>query len=95
MGLLQECPLILAHSVHGDHRVRKFTWGLLREVVPDSTGDYPVLIRSSEHRSIGVGRWVGSPVGVAFEGDGRHGDTGPFGQTLLDLVVFGLALREP
>jgi hypothetical protein len=84
------------HSSLGDvdDRFSKSLRGFLREVVPNAARDVPVLIPAGEFVGIGAGVQVRCAVGIAFHGDGRHGDDREFGKPLFQVVVFRLAFRE-
>jgi hypothetical protein len=69
------------------HRLGKGLRGFLRQVVPDTTRDEPVLVFSGEFAAIGAAVRVWCPIGIAFKGDGGHRDGRPLGQPLLQRVV--------
>src|SRR6266498_186028 len=77
-----------------DDRVGERFWGFLRKVVPDAALDGPVRIRRGEFPGIGTRVRMWGAIGVAFEGDRRHGDHRPFGEPLLQIVVFRLAFGQ-
>src|SRR5436190_19270576 len=77
-----------------DDGVGKSFRGFLRKVVPDAALDCPVRIGAGELPGIGAWVRVRSAVGVAFEGDRRHGDDRPSGEPLLQVVVFRLAVGQ-
>ena len=54
----------------------------------------PVLVSARELAAIGCGFRMRRAVGVAFHGDGGHGDDRPFGELLFQIVVFRLAVGE-
>ena len=59
----------------------------------DAASDEPVVILAGELVAIGCARSVDCPVGVAFHGDGRHGDDRKRGQPLFEVVIFPLTIR--
>ena len=74
-----------------DDRLGKGLWGFLRQVVPHAARDEPMLIFTREFAAISRGFRMGRAVGVAFEGDGGHGDDRTFGEPLFQIVIFTLA----
>ena len=60
----------------------------------DAAGDETVVILAGELAAIRCAGRVGCPVGVAFHGDGRHGDDRKRGQPLLEVVIFALTIRQ-
>jgi hypothetical protein len=83
-------------SIRGniDHGLRKGLRGFLRQVVADAAADGPVRIFAREHFGIGAGFRMRRTVGVAFQGDGGHGDDRGASKPLFQIVVFRLAFRE-
>src|SRR5258705_11036311 len=71
-------------------RLRSF----LRQVVPNAAFDQPVRILAREFLGVGAGLRMRRAVGVAFHGDGRHGDDREFGKPLFQGVELRLAFRE-
>ena len=71
--------------------------GFLRQIVPHATLDDPVGILAREFLRIGSRIGVWCAVGIAFQGDGRHGDDRTFGQRLFQIVIlrFTLSQAEP
>ena len=69
---LRYSPLNTPRNI--DHRLREGLRGFLRQVVADAAGDGPVRIFPREHFGIGAGFRMRRAVGVAFHGDGGHGD---------------------
>src|SRR5208337_3303618 len=61
-------------TIDVNHGLGKRLRSLLRQVVADAAGDEPVVIFAGELVAIGCARRVDCSVGVAFHGDGRHGD---------------------
>src|ERR1700733_6346634 len=70
---------------------------LLRQVVPDTALDDPVLVLAGEFAGVGAGVRVRRAVGVSLQGDGRHGDGRKDGELPLQVVVsrFPFAQAEP
>lgn len=64
---------------------------LLRQVMSDAPGDQAVGVFAGKLSGVDFGIRMRRAVGVAFEGDGRNGDDGKFGQPLFQFVVFRLA----
>ena len=62
--------------------------------MPDATRDEPVCISARELLGVGAAVGVRRAVGIAFEGDGGHGDDGKFGELPFYRVVFRLALGQ-
>src|SRR5580700_10499158 len=57
-----------------DDRFGKGARGFLRQIVPDAARDGPVRIFAGELLGVGAGLRMRRAVGVAFHGDGGHGD---------------------
>ncbi len=81
-------------SVHVDHGLSKGVWSFLRQIVP-----YPALekarrIPARELLPVRTGFRMRRTVGIAFEGNGGHGDDRTPCQSLFELVVPRLALGE-
>src|SRR5262249_11440731 len=81
-------------SVDRDHGLGERLWRFLRKVVTDAARDQPVLIFSREFLLVGTRVGMRRAIGVAFEGDGRHGDDRSLGESLFNLVGLGLALSQ-
>jgi hypothetical protein len=69
----------------------KDLWGFLRQAVPRATRDEPMLIFTGEFAAISRGFRMGRAIGVAFKGDGGHGDDRTFGELLSRSSYFRLA----
>lgn len=67
---------------------------LPEEVVPDAACNEPVFIFAREFAAIRCIDGVGRAVGIAFHGDCRNGDNGTGGESLFEVVVLRLALRQ-
>ena len=78
-----------------DDRFGKRVWGLLRQIMPDAARDGSMRVFAGEFFGIGGGFGMRRAIGVALEGNGRHGDDRRFGKPLFQIVVFWLTLREP
>lgn len=76
------------------HCLRKRARRPLGEIVPNSSGNGSVLIFGQEHFCVTRRIWVRCAVGVAFHGDGRHGDDEALGELLFQIVVFRFAFGE-
>lgn len=72
----------------------KGLWGFLRRVVPDTTGEEPVLIFARELLCIRRRVWMWRTIGIAFNGDGRHGDDRTLRKPLFQIVILRLAFGE-
>jgi hypothetical protein len=77
-----------------DHRLHEGLRGFLWQVMTDATGEDPVRILSGELLRTSTGVRMRRTVGIAFEGDRRHGDDRTSGQLPLDLSVPGLAFSQ-
>ena len=64
---------------------------LLRQVMAHATVDQSILVFTGEALGIGFGGRMGSTIGIAFQGDGRHADRRERRQFLFQSVVFGFA----
>src|SRR5689334_2547092 len=90
-------PIVALHrSALGDvdDRFGEGPRRLLRQVVADAAGDHPVLVPARELPGVGARLRVRRAVGVALEGDGRHGDGRRRREPLLEVVVPRLPLGE-
>jgi len=61
--------------------------------VAEVADDEPVVILAGEFVAKGSAGRVDCPVGVAFHGDGWHGDDMKCGQPLFRVVIFPLTIR--
>ena len=80
-------------TVNVDDRLGKSLRSFLWQIVTDASGNEPVVILGGELAAIGCAGRVDCPVGVAFHGDGRHGDERKRGQPLFEVVIFPLTIR--
>src|ERR1700722_14456551 len=89
------CPR-LRRSTRGDvhDSLGEGLWRLLRHVVPDASGDGPVLVWPGEFLRVRRGLWVRRTVGVAFHRNRRDADDRALGEPLFEVVVFRLALDQ-
>src|SRR5262249_44030425 len=71
-------------------RLRSF----LRQVVPDAALDDPMRVFAREFLGIGTAVRVRRAIGIAFKGDGRHGDDRTYGKPLFKVVIFPLAFGQ-
>src|SRR5262252_7136847 len=83
--------------VHVDDGFREGFRSLLRQVVPDAARDGAMRVPARELRRVGAGSGMGRAIGVAFEGDGGHGDDGSGGELPFQIVVtwFAVGHAEP
>src|SRR4051812_38347020 len=91
------CTLYTARrsiSVDFHHGFGKGTGGFLWQVVPDTALDDAVCIFGREFLGIRAGGRVRRPIGIAFKGDGGHGDDRSLGEPLFQIVVLRLAFRQ-
>ena len=56
--------------------------------------DDPVRIFAREFLGVGTGVRVRRTIGIAFKGDGGHGDDRTFGKPLFQIVIFRLAFSQ-
>src|SRR4029077_8543294 len=77
-----------------DERLREGLRRLLRQVVPDASGDVPVLVWPGKFVRVRLRVRMGRTVGVAFHRNGRGADAGVLGQPLFEVSVFRLALGQ-
>jgi len=63
-------------------RLGKCLGRLLRQIVPDTSGDDPVRVLAGEFPGIGTGIRVRCAIRIAFESDSGHSDDRPFGKPL-------------
>ena len=80
--------------IHIDDGFSKRARCFLRQIVPDSAFDGPMLIFAREFLRIGAGLRVRCTVGITFEGDRRHGDDRRFGKPIFQIVVVFLPFSE-
>ena len=65
------------------------------QIVPDAARDDAVRIAAREFADIGTGLRVRCAIGIAFQGNRRHGDDRTFGEPLFQLVILWLAFGQP
>src|SRR4051794_3767326 len=68
--------------------------GFLGQIVPDAALDDPVRIFARELLGVGAGVRVWRTIGIALQGDGRHGDDRALGKPFFQIVIFWLAFGE-
>src|SRR6266566_1273902 len=66
----------------------------LRQIVPDTARDDPMLIFAREFAGIDTGVRVWCPISIAFQRHGGHGDGRSLGESLFQLVIFRLAISQ-
>src|ERR1700712_4035780 len=76
-----------------DDRLCESAGGFLGQVMPDSAVDKPMRISfAREFARIGAAIRMRCTIGIAFEGDGRHGDDRTDGKPLFKVSVLRLAV---
>ncbi len=63
--------------------------------MPDAARDEAVPISARELAGIGTGIRVRGTIGISFQGDGGYGDDRECGKPLFQIIIFGLAFRQP
>ena len=63
--------------------------------MPDAAIDGSVRIFAGEFLKIGAGLRVWRTIGIAFKGNGGHGNDRTYGEPLFQIVIFWLALVQP
>src|SRR5450755_3662356 len=81
-------------SVDIDDRLGKGQRRFLGQIVPDAARDDAVRIATHEFPGIGTGLGVWGPIGIAFQGDRRHGDGRSCGEPLFQLVIVRLTCSQ-
>jgi hypothetical protein len=71
-------------------RLRSF----LRQIVSHAARDRTLRIFAGEFSRISTGIRVWGAIGVAFHGDGRHGDHGTLRQSLFQVVILRFTFRQ-
>ena len=82
-------------AVDVDHGLREGLRGFLWQIVADAAGDDAAVIFAGEF--LAIGRWVRRvrrTIGVAFEGDGGHGDCGKLRELLFEFVILRFAVSK-
>ena len=82
-------------SIDVNYGSGKRFWSLLWKVVTDAAGDDPACIFACELLAIGCRvRRVWRTVGIAFKGDGGHGDGRKLSELLFEFVILRFAFRQ-
>jgi hypothetical protein len=81
-------------SVDIDDRLSKGLGSFLGQIVPDAARDDPVRISTREFPGIDTGVRVRCTIGIAFKGNGGHGDVRTCGEPLFQLVIVRLACSQ-
>src|ERR1700741_1047482 len=78
-----------------DDRLREGLRRFLRQVVADAARDGPVLVLAAESLGVGTRIRARCAIGIALQGNGRHGDVREFGELLFQRVELGFTLGQP
>src|SRR5436190_14432186 len=66
----------------------------LRQIVPDTARDDPMLIFAREFPGVGTGVRVWCPISIAFQRNRGHADGRSCSEPLFQLIIFRLAISQ-
>src|SRR6185436_7102029 len=84
-----------SRTVDIDDCLGKRPRGLLWKVVTNAAADQPVRVFARKPPGVGARVQMRSTIGIAFQRDRGHADDGGLRKPPFEVVVLGLALRQP